>query len=97
MAPASAVLENSYYAEVKNLLDRNELDDARAKLDAWALEFPLARLAGDYHSPRLGMPWKFGDYTRAQRLFKAYRTHVDLSAPTRRGDATRVGLRYASQ
>ena len=74
-----AVLENSCYAEVKNLLNQNALDDARAKLDAWALEFPLAKLAGDYTLADAEYAMKFNDFARGQRLLKSYRTHVDLS------------------
>jgi TolA-binding protein len=74
-----AVLQNSYYTEVKNLLDQGELGDARDKLDAWAVEFPLSKLGGDYALAEAEYALKFDDFERAQRILKAYRTHVDLS------------------
>jgi hypothetical protein len=75
-----AVLESSYYSEVKNLLDQNELGDARDKLDAWETEFPLSKLGGDDALAEAGYALKYDDYDRAQRILKAYRTRVDLSA-----------------
>jgi TolA-binding protein len=74
-----AVLQNSYYTEVKNLLDQQELADARDKLDAWAIEFPLSKLGGDYALAEAEYALKFEDYERAQRILKAYRIRVDLS------------------
>ncbi len=74
-----AVLENSYYTEVKNLLDQEELDDARDKLEAWEIEFPLSKLGGDYALAEAEYALKFEDYDRAQRILKAYRIRVDLS------------------
>ena len=73
------VLQNSYYTEVKNLIDQDELDDARAKLDSWAIEFPLSKLGGDYALAEAEYALKFDDYERASRILKAYRTRVDLS------------------
>ncbi len=75
-----AVLQNSYYTEVKNLLDHYDMDDARAKLDAWAIEFPLDKLGGDYTLAEAEFALKFYDYDRAQRILKAYRIRTDLSA-----------------
>jgi len=75
-----AVLQGTYYTEVKNLLDQNALADARDKLDAWALEFPLSKLGGDYTLAEAEYAIKFNDYERAQRILKAYRIRVDLSA-----------------
>ncbi|HEX4084407.1 MAG TPA: PA14 domain-containing protein [Chthoniobacteraceae bacterium] len=75
-----AVLENTYYTEVKNLLDQNDLSDASDKLDAWELEFPLAKLGGDYTLAEAEYAVKFHDYARAQRILKAYRIRTDLSA-----------------
>ena len=74
-----AVLQNSYYTEVKNLIDQDELGDARDKLDAWAVEFPLSKLGGDYALAEAEYALKFDDYDRAQRILKAYRIRVDLS------------------
>jgi TolA-binding protein len=74
-----AVLQNTYYTEVKNLIDQGELGDARDKLDAWALEFPLNKLGGDYALAEAEYALKFDDFDRAQRILKAYRLHVDLS------------------
>ena len=73
------VLQNSYYTEVKNLIDQDDLDDARAKLDSWAIEFPLSKLGGDYAEAEAEYAIRFDDYDRAARILKAYRTHVDLS------------------
>jgi hypothetical protein len=75
-----AVLENTYYTEVKNLLNQQQLADARDKLDAWALEFPLGKLGGDYTLAAAEYSRKLGDPERAQRILKAYRIRVDLSA-----------------
>lgn len=74
-----AVLQNSYYTEVKNLIDQQELGDARDKLDQWALEFPLSKLGGDYALADAEYALKFDDYARAQRILKSYRLRVDLS------------------
>jgi TolA-binding protein len=74
-----AVLQGSYYTEVKNLIDQDELDDAREKLDAWAIEFPLSKLGGDYALAEAEYAMKFNDYDRAQRILKSYRSRVDLS------------------
>ena len=75
-----AVLENTYYTELKNLLDQNDLSDASDKLDAWALEFPLAKLNGDYTLAEAEYAMKLNDFARAQRILKAYRIRTDLSA-----------------
>ena len=74
-----AVLRNSYYTEVKNLLDQEALDDARAKLDAWAIAFPLDKMGGDYTLAEAEDAMKLENYDRAQRILKSYRTRVDLS------------------
>jgi len=75
-----AVLQNSYYTQVKNLLDQDELGDARDKLDAWQIEFPLSKLEGDYTLAESEYAIKFADFNRAQRILKTYRLRVDLSA-----------------
>jgi hypothetical protein len=75
-----AVLQNSYYTQVKNLLDQDELGDAREKLDAWEIEFPLSKLEGDYVLAEAEYAIKFADFNRAQHILKAYRLRVDLSA-----------------
>jgi TolA-binding protein len=74
-----AVLQNSYYTEVKNLIDQDELGDARDKLDAWAIEFPLSKLGGDHAMAEAEYALKFDDFERAQRILKSYRLRVDLS------------------
>jgi TolA-binding protein len=75
-----AVVQNSYYEEVRNLLDQDELDDAHDKLQSWELQFPLNKLEGDYVIAEAEYAIKFEDYKRATRLLKAYRQRVDLSA-----------------
>ncbi len=74
-----AVLQNSYYTDVKNLLDQGDLDDARDKLEQWAIAFPLAKLDGDYALAEAQYALKYENYDRAQRILKAYRHRVDLS------------------
>ncbi len=74
-----AVLQNSFYTEVKNLIDQDELGDARDKLDEWAVEFPLSKLGGDYTLADAEYAIRFEDFERAQRVLKAYRLRVDLS------------------
>jgi protein involved in temperature-dependent protein secretion len=49
-------------------------------MDVWSVQFPLARLGGDFALAQAQYALKFDDYPRAQRVLKVYRTHVDLSA-----------------
>ncbi|MGA3172262.1 MAG: hypothetical protein ABSE62_14750 [Chthoniobacteraceae bacterium] len=74
------VEQNSYYTEVKNLVDQDALTDARDKLQAWALDFPLAKLGGDYALAEAEIAEKVEDYARARRILKAYRQRVDISS-----------------
>ena len=74
-----AVVQNSFYTEVKNLLDQDALEDARDKLDAWAIAFPLDKLGGDYTLAEAEYALKLDNQERAQRVLKAYRNRVDLS------------------
>ena len=74
-----AVREAAYYETLHSQLLAHAIEDARQTLDAWELEFPLSKLAGDYPIGEGEFFTTIGDFPRALRVLSAYRKNVELS------------------
>lgn len=75
----SAVQEAGYYATVQSFIDQDAFEEARATLDQWELEFPLAKLTGDYLLAEALYYVAFNNYRAAGRILANYRYAVEIS------------------
>lgn len=75
----STVQEAGYYATVQSFIDQDAFEEARATLDQWELEFPMAKLTGDYLLAEALYYVSLNNYRAAVRILANYRRAVEIS------------------
>ncbi|MEI8233266.1 MAG: hypothetical protein WCH57_01120 [Verrucomicrobiota bacterium] len=74
------VRQNAYFSQVKSLLDqKNYLQEAKAALEQWQVEFPFSKLNGDYALAEGRYYYQAGNLERAVRVLRAYRKQTEIS------------------
>lgn len=76
---SDAVQAATYYKEVKDLVGKGYLFEARGVLDEWEVQFPLSKLSGEYAGADAEFSMHTGDFARAARVLRAYRNSVDIT------------------
>jgi TolA-binding protein len=74
-----AVREAACYEQLHSQLKARDIEEAQKTLDAWEMEFPLSKLAGDYPIGEGEFYTTIGDFPRALRVLSAYRKNVEIS------------------
>lgn len=74
-----AVREAAYYEQLHSQLVVRDIEEAHKTLEAWELEFPLSKLAGDYPIGEGEFYTTIGDFPRALRVLSVYRKNVEIS------------------
>lgn len=74
-----AVQEAGYYATVQSLIDQDSIEEARAVLDEWELEFPLTKLSGDYPVAEALYYIAVRNFRAAVGILSNYRRVVEIS------------------
>ena len=75
-----ALQEVSLSENVKTLIARGFLLEARQALDAWEAEFPLSKISGDLVLREAELHMKMSDWRRARPMIEAYCRDIDASS-----------------
>lgn len=75
-----ALQEVSLSENVRTLISRGFLLEARQTLEAWELEFPLSKISGDFVLREAELQMKMQDWRRARPMLEAYCREIDASS-----------------